>query len=261
MITIKDVSLFLRPSTMDTASYVFVIPGMAAQCTFFQTAIKKNGIFPAGTLVKRDGANLVFGATFRELLSDVRDSMNKFIYKLGSDIQLQLNSTQTVFVVKHVKFNGKKEKRLEWIMPFNSTGIVYTLTHDVDNRVLIIGAFSYLHRLNREMITDAAYYKQQLITAFDTEDSRMLDQTKHDIRRAHWPSCFDGITFVHEEEDEPEPVIPVKTDAPKRPSVSSPTPLETIPEEPPAASTASAVAHLELKICWVCEKQMDICKC
>lgn len=243
---------------MDTAFYVFVIPGMAAQCAFFQTAIKKNSIFPAGTRVKRDSANLVFGATFRELLGDVRDSMNKFIYKLGSDIQLQLDATQTAFVEKYVKFNAKKAKRLEWIMPFNSTGIVYTLTHDVDKSCLIIGAFSYLHRLNGEMIEDAAYYKQKLCSAFEANDAALLDMTKRDIRRANWPSCFDGITFVHEED---EPVIPVKTNIPMRQTVASPTPLETIPEEPATTSTESAVAHLELKICWVCDKQMDICKC
>lgn len=246
---------------MDSAFYEFTVPGMGAQCAFFQTAIKKNSIFPAGTRVKREGNDLVFGATFRELLGDVRDAMNKFIYKLGTDIQLSIDTTHTEFVKQHVKFNTQKNKHLEWVMPFNSTGIIYTLTHDADKRSLIIGAFSYLHRLNGEMIEDAAYYKQQLITAFEANDAALLDKTKRDIRRTRWPSCFDGITFVQEEDDEPEPVIPAKTDVPKRPSVSSPTPLETIPEEPVASSTPTAITHLELKFCWVCDKQMDICKC
>jgi len=282
--TIKDVSLFLcnlKPNqitTMDSC-YVFVILGMAAQYAFFQTAIKKNAIFPAGTRVKRDGNNLLFGATFRELLPEVRNAMNKFIYKLGKDLQIQLDTSQTEFVKKNVKFNTQKNKHLEWIMPIDSKGIVYTVTHDADKHMLVIGAFSYLHRLNAEMIGDADYYKQELLTAFDTEDKELLAQTKRNIRKADWPSCFDGIVFEAESsssEDvapEPEkvheaaPIGIVATVTTKRPSVTFENGLETIheitPEEEDVSASASnpAIAHLELKFCWVCDKTMNVCKC
>jgi len=267
---------------MESAFYEFLISGMGAQCAFFQTQIKKNPIFPAGTRVKRVGNDLVFGATFRELLGDVRDAMNKFIYKLGTDTQVDLDAAQTAFVKQHVKFNTQKNKHLEWVMPYNSTGIVYTLTHDAAKSCIIIGAFSYLHRLRFDMLEDAAYYKQQLITAFDSEDSELLSKTKREIRRAQWPSCFDNISFVQEsdeEEDVPEPekvqepvpVALVATITTKRPSVTFASALQTIPEsvsedaaEPSVANTATAktpTSELHLKICWVCDKSMDVCKC
>lgn len=263
------------------AFYEFTVHGMGAHCAFFQKTIKNNAIFPAGTRVKRDGDDLMFGATFRELLPEVRTAMNKFIYKLGTDIQLQLDASQTEFVKKNVKFNTQKNRHLEWVMPYNSTGIVYTLTHDAGKSCLIIGAFSYLHRLNGEMFEEAAYNKQQLVTAFDTEDSEHLAQTKRNIRKANWPSCFDDIVFEEEASDEvdvaPEPekvhapapvtVALIASVTTKRASVTFASGLPTIHEiavEEDAVSAATenpAIAHLELKFCWVCDKAMNMCKC
>lgn len=272
-------------SAMASAFYEFTIPGMGAQSAFFQTQIKKNSIFPAGTRVKRLGNDLVFGATFRELFPAVRKAMNKFIYKLGTDTQVEIDAAQTAFVKQHVKFNTQKNKHLEWVMPFNSTGIVYTMTHDTDNNCLVIGAFSYLHRLNFDMIEEAAYYKQQLITAFDCEDSELLGQTKREIRRTQWNSCFDNIVLETESSDEeddvpepepkkvqkPEPIALVATVTMKRPAVTFASILQTnheIAVDEASVSTAveqaasnPALAHLELKFCWVCDKSMDVCKC
>ena len=274
-------------SSTSSAFYEFIISGMGAQCAVFQTQIKKNSIFPAGARVKRDGNDLVFGATFRELLPEVRDAMNKFIYKLGTDTQVALDSSQTSFVKKNVKFNTQKNKHLEWVMPFDSKGVVYTMTYDAAKSCVIIGAFSYLHRLCFDMIEEAAYYKQQFITAFDTEDSALLAQTKRDVRKAQWPSCFDGIVFEvessDEDEAEPEPekvhaptpvavaLIAMATVTTKRPSVTFASVLQTIPEiavDDVSMATAveqaalnPALAHLELKFCWACDKTMDVCKC
>lgn len=271
-------------SAMASAFYEFTIPGMGAQFSFFQKQIKKNPIFPAGTRVKRVGNDLVFGATFSGLLGDVRNAMNKFIYKLGTDAQVELDATQTAFVKEYVKFNTQKDKHLEWVMPYNSTGIVYTITHDTDNSCLVIGAFSYLHRLHSDMIEEAAYNKQQLITAFYSEDTELLGQTKREIRRSIWQSCFDGITFVQEsvEEDvEPEPekvqepvpvaVALVATVTTKKPEVTFASILKTTPEsisgdttESQVTNTATAkkpASELHLKICWVCDKSMDVCNC
>jgi hypothetical protein len=190
-------------------------------------------------------------------------------------------------VKKNVKFNTQKNNHLEWVMPFDSKGIVYTMTYDATKSCIIIGAFSYLHRLSFDMIEDAAYYKQQLITAFNTEDSTLLSQTKRDVRKAQWPSCFDDIVFEEEpsnEDDvEPEPekvqvpapvavaVIAMATVTTKRPSVTVASVLQTIPEIAVDEATVSksveqaasnpALAHLELKFCWVCDKTMDVCKC
>ncbi len=259
---------------MESAFYEFTVPGMGAQSAFFQTQIKKNSIFPAGTRVKRVGNDLVFGATFRELLGNVHTAMNKFIYKIGTDTQVELDAQQTAFVMQHVKFNTQKNKHLEWVMPYNSTGIVYTLTHDTGKKCIIIGAFSYLHRLCFDMIEEAAYYKQQLITAFDSEDSELLAKTKREIRKSHWPSCFDGITLVQEsdeEEDVPKPVALIATVTTKRPTATFASELQPIPEsvsedtiEQPvtvAATTKTPMSELHLKICWVCDKSMDVCKC
>ena len=272
-------------ASTSSAFYEFIVPGMGAQCAFFQTQIKKNAIFPAGARVKRDGNDLVFGATFRELLPEVRTAMNKFIYKLGTDTQVSLDASQTEFVKKNVKFNTQKNKHLEWVMPFDSKGIVYTMTYDAAKSCITIGAFSYLHRLRSDMIEDAAYYKQQLITAFDTKDSALLAQTKREVRKAQWPSCFDDIVFEAEssEEDDvaPEPekvqvaapvaVALIATVTTKRPSVTFASVLQTIHEiavEEADISTAveqasanPALAQLELKFCWVCDKTMDVCKC
>lgn len=262
---------------MATPFYMFTVPGMGPQSPFFQTAIKKNAIFPAGTRAKRVGNDMVFGATFRELLGDVRDAMNRFIYKLGKELSVPLDASQTEFVKKNVKFNTQKNKHLEWVMPFDSKGIVYTLTHDADNQCLIIGAFSYLHRLDFEMIDEAAYYKQQLIVAFDTEDSDLLAQTKRAIRKANWPSCFDDIVFEEEsdEEDvEPEPeevhvtvpVALVATITTTPAAITFASVLKTKHEVPAdnapiSAAPTQALAPTEHKICWVCDKSADMCKC
>lgn len=266
---------------MESAFYEFTVPGMGPQFGFFQTQIKKKAIFPAGTRVKRVGNDLVFGATFRELLVAVRDAMNKFIYKLGTDTQVDLDASQTAFVKQHVKFNTQKNKHLEWVMPFNSEGIVYTMTHDTDKNCLVIGAFSYLHRLCFDMIEEAAYNKQQLITAIVNKDSALLSQTKREIRRSQWPSCFDNIAFVQESDEEdavPEPEQPtvqepalVATITTKLTTVTFASILKTIPEsisekttESQATNTATAktpMAELNLKVCWVCDKAMDMCEC
>jgi hypothetical protein len=131
------------------------------------------------------------------------------------------------------------------------------------------------------MFEEAVYNKQQLVTAFDTEDSAHLAQTKRDIRKADWPSCFDNIVFEEEASDEadvaPEPekvhapapvtVALIASVTTKRASVTFASELPTIHEiavEEDAVSAATAnpaIAHLELKFCWVCDKAMNMCKC
>lgn len=289
------------------AFFAFTVPGMGPQLKIIQQQLKKNSMFPAGTRVKREGNDLVFGATFRELFPDVRSAMIKFIYKLGTDTRVDLDVSQTAFVKQYVKYNTQKHKHLEWVMPFNSTGIVYTMTHDADKNCINIGAFSYLHRLCVDMIEEAAYNKQQLITAIDCEDSELLSQTKREIRRAQWPSCFDNITFVHESESEPDPE-PKPNPKPESESESEPEPKsesesepkpesepepKTVPqqeqkpaEEPTTTMTVALIATVTKtcahptedthvlpmtyaaaaalpapKICWVCDRTMDMCDC
>lgn len=257
---------------MDSAFYEFVIPGMGAQCSFFQTQIKKNPIFPHGTRVKRDGKDLIFGATFRELLSEVHTAMNKFIYKLGSDTQVSLDSSQISFVKKNVKFNTQKNKHLEWIMPFGSKGIVYTMTYDAVNSCIIIGAFSYLHRLHFDMIEEAAHYKQQLIAAFDTEDKDLLEQIKGEIRRSKWPSCFDDIIIEGEDESsstqepekEPAPVPVAMIATVSTTSIPFTATLETIHESAAEETVTTPAINTDsdrIIYCWACDHPMSTCKC
>jgi hypothetical protein len=203
------------------------------------------------------GTDLVFGATFKEIYPELKTAMTKFIYKLGADIRIDLDEKHTAFVKKSVRLNNQKSKHLEWIMPYGSVGIICTMTHNADMKCIYIGAFSYLHRLHSDMIDEANSFKDSIVDAITKMDSKLLDSTKRLIRNTKYPSCFDNVVFVNEEDIANSVALVASVKITKTSLLSYEPTLSSIQEQ----------SHLELsentedRSCWVCDKPLSSCKC